>query len=252
MVLYNCNKCNKQFDHLGNYKKHIIKKKPCNNPNKNVSQPKHIIIKKTGIKKIPINYDETKDNCPYCYKLITKKNIIRHIKITCKKAPLKTKEQIELKSNLTNIKQEISKVKKNKYIICNFGYESTNHISKLTLLNILSKQCFNITDLLDAIYIDYPQNRCFYMPNLYKDFVYVLKNNKYLLFNINKHTIDLANKSMLKLKILCESFEIPIPIFIDNYINQDTSILHDDIYKKCKVFIKSNSTLFKNFIKENG
>ncbi len=257
MVLYECSKCNKVYNHLGNYKKHMLRKKDCGP--KQIIQPTDtstiqitpIAVKNyKHIKKTKEDY-ENKDNCPYCFKLLNKKNIIRHIKMACKNTPSKIKDKYILKTHLRNMKKEISKMQTKKTNIVNFGNETTTHITRSILLGILIKPQFNILNFLNLIYIDCPTNRNFYMANVYKDFVSVLKNNKICIVNLDKHIIDLANKMIILIRELCNSFGIIIPTFINIYLTKDNTIIHNDIYNKCKLFIKSNAIMFRYYIKEN-
>jgi len=67
MVEYNCDKCGKKFDHKGNYKRHLIKQKPCK-PIKKIDKPK-----------------KNKYQCKYCNKTYTRNDSLnRHQKSRCK------------------------------------------------------------------------------------------------------------------------------------------------------------------------
>ena len=86
MVLYICNNCNKKFNHLGNYKTHLNKKKVCK-----------ITIEKKNVSHIRDNRDN-KNVCKYCEKEYKHKcHLNRHLKTG------KNKEIYDIKENIYNL-----------------------------------------------------------------------------------------------------------------------------------------------------
>lgn len=103
MVEYTCHKCNKVFNHKGNFRKHIYKKISCNpelnenesaeswNEIESAQNPHKIIIKNEQQLQKPAKPTEFK--CVHCNKIFkTKSNMLRHIKKSCKIAGKKRTE----------------------------------------------------------------------------------------------------------------------------------------------------------------
>jgi hypothetical protein len=84
MVLYICEKCNKEFNRKSNYLCHLNKKISCTNSAQithNSAEITHIPIKNIS----EINNSKPDLSCKYCLKLFTRKDICkRHMEISCK------------------------------------------------------------------------------------------------------------------------------------------------------------------------
>jgi hypothetical protein len=89
MVLYECLKCNKEFDRKSNYNNHLNKKKSCNSPDNNnnnelngniINDISDVISHFTTIKN-----DVNENTCMYCETVFTRNNnLIRHLNGRCK------------------------------------------------------------------------------------------------------------------------------------------------------------------------
>lgn len=104
MVLYICEKCNKEFSKISHYKTHINKKIPCNNNSDKLLKPKK--IEKTN-----------KNECSHCLKIFSSKsNLSKHVKNNCK--IIKEKQKNTINNNINpNIKKIIKIIEQNDILI---------------------------------------------------------------------------------------------------------------------------------------
>ena len=119
MVLYICNKCNKNFSRKQSYEIHINRKIPCI-PENNINK---IIILEEKIKKLE---NENKNNFEEKIKLLEEKNLILHTQ-NCDKDKCLEKKDLEIKNLYKNIYSknsdiQIKKIQEYVYIIreCDF------------------------------------------------------------------------------------------------------------------------------------
>ena len=68
-ILYKCNECGKQYKHKNDYKKHLSRKKPCNNISRDIKTPP----------KINLLFECTECNQTF----ISKHNLDKHLLYSC-------------------------------------------------------------------------------------------------------------------------------------------------------------------------
>ena len=122
MVLYICNKCNKNFSRKQSYEIHINRKIPCI-PENNINK---IIILEENIKKLENQNTINKNNFEEKIKLLEDKNLILHTQNSDKDKSLEKKD-LEIKNLYKNIYSknsdiQIKKIQEYVYIIreCDF------------------------------------------------------------------------------------------------------------------------------------
>ena len=122
MVLYICNKCNKNFSRKQSYEIHINRKIPCI-PENNINK---IIILEENIKKLENQNTINKNNFEEKIKLLEEKNLILHTQNSDKDKSLEKKD-LEIKNLYKNIYSknsdiQIKKIQEYVYIIreCDF------------------------------------------------------------------------------------------------------------------------------------
>jgi hypothetical protein len=89
MVLYECSKCNKEFDRKSNYNNHLNKKKSCDSSdNNNINEMNENII--NDISDVLSHFTTVKNNvsentCIYCETIFSRtNNLLRHLNGKCK------------------------------------------------------------------------------------------------------------------------------------------------------------------------
>jgi len=236
MVLYKCEKCNKDFYQKSNYVTHINKKIPCNNniniedkckileyQNKNLIKENDIIKNKNLIleeenKKINELYNNLLDKC------------------------------IKNSTNTTNNTNTINNNNIINITLTNFGNEDCNILTNDEQLKILksNKQC--LTNLIKYLHTNdrLPEYKNICIKNLRSKGGYLYEGNKWLHCNFeNLLTILFKNKinDLEKIKSnneeLSDSYVQNIQKLIDNY--------DDDI----DLFIKNNKDNIINMLYNN-
>lgn len=164
MVEYKCKKCNKVFNHLGNYNSHLSRIFPCTDvkeeKKENNSQQK--------------NDDKNDMACRYCNKVFSRKDVChRHEKTNCKSKKLFENNEEEIKkSTVINNFQTVNNFQTINNIQQNFGYNPSQNInpfgkedvSFLThgiMKNILKNPDNGIPQLIRLIHFnpEVPQNQ---------------------------------------------------------------------------------------------
>jgi hypothetical protein len=159
MVLYNCEKCFKQFKQKSNYETHLNRKNPCKkikNPNESKMNPNESKMNPNESKMNPneskINPTEFNQNniikkeykCTYCTKFFSSNsNLYKHLKNICKIKKLDDSEKESIYQHLLNehlnIKNENENIKKELIEIKNKlskGSTVNNNINNGTINNI--------------------------------------------------------------------------------------------------------------------
>jgi uncharacterized C2H2 Zn-finger protein len=208
MVIYECEKCTKIFNHKGTYDRHLNKKNPCKITIKSsIIEP--IIEPIIESDKILIEYEEKSENnqCDKCLKIFYKKyNLMRHIsegrcrskddiiiqKVTIledtnKKLCEKLKEMETLikscsitnninknSNNTTNITNNTNNTQTNNVVNINvYGKEDISHISNETYKQIF-RRCKNSVPVYIKIKHfsdDKPENSNIYFSDIKSQYV---------------------------------------------------------------------------------
>ena len=212
MVLYRCNRCEKEFNQKSNYIFHINRKYPCkkitnnnlinddNNYNNNINNINN--LRALRIKVAPSctniapictkNTKNTKNNynnhkCSFCSYIFTRKSsLIRHLKNRCK-----IKNNIAI--NNVNITNNINMVNSNNRVINNtiklvkFGEEDLNKISDKVYKMILNKGFQSVPELIKQIHFNdnIPENHNMYISNTRSNNINVYDGDKFILMDQN-------------------------------------------------------------------
>lgn len=155
MVEYTCNRCNKKYNHKGEYARHISRKNPCKQDceSDNTHKIEHIGVKLAEISKVPQKLAELANSeinciCLFCNKILSDKyGLQRHLK-TCKEKKQKDKTEedkfkimiemiSELKKATSDQMNQIEELKKE--IITNSANKNSNVVN-----NIVNNQQNNI------------------------------------------------------------------------------------------------------------
>jgi len=163
MVEYKCKKCNKTFNHLGNYNSHINRIFSCSG---NKLNDKNCNIKEEN------KQDEL--TCRYCNKIFSRKDVcVRHEKSNCKKKKNETVIPDELKKPtvINNFKtinnfQTINNIQQNFNYQENsginpFGKEDVSFLTHNIMKNVLKNPDNGIPQLIRLIHFnpEIPQNQ---------------------------------------------------------------------------------------------
>ena len=167
-----CSFCNKYYKTKYTLLKHLNMKHP---KNKN-----ELIKKKSEILR-----------CNDCGKTFSRiDNLKRHREKYCKKESNKTViNNINITNNITNITNNtINNTINNttNITINNFGSENINDINDTEILKCISRCYSCIPKLFKLIHIDIPENRNLYLSNMKDSFLYLYKDNKWELYDLNK------------------------------------------------------------------
>lgn len=168
MVEYKCKKCNKVFNHLGNYNTHVMRLFPCNEKKDKKETPKENLNENIN--------DSSGLECKYCKKLFSRRDVCtRHEKHNCKNRKdiefEKNKEEF-LKQPVINNFQTVNNFNTINNFQQNFNYPSDTNlnpfgkedISFLThgiMKNILKNPDNGIPQLIRLIHFnpEIPQNQ---------------------------------------------------------------------------------------------
>ncbi len=185
MVEYKCKKCNKIFNHLGNYNSHIMRIYPCN--------PKTEINDKSNNSK---NLEENETQCKYCNKIFSRKDVcLRHEKSNCKNKKIieceKMKEEIKQtvinnfqtvnNFNTINNYQQNNNYNNSNININPFGKEDTSFLTHTVMKNILKNPDSGIPQLIRLIHFnpEIPQNQNVKMQNKKEPYVNVFNGQNW-------------------------------------------------------------------------
>jgi hypothetical protein len=273
MVRYICNKCNKEFDHKGNYYRHINRKRSCKSNNifkvvnkqKEQKEPKKVVdndlekikkllnlINNSDSENLSDNSsDYEKPQCKFCNIIFhNKSNLNRHLRKGCKdyydeeiKKKLREKDE-----EVEKLKKEIDKLKMSQHITNNINviaYNKTPDLSHLTnndYLKIMNKGFSSVPKLIEAIHYNpnKPENQNVYIPNIKNNYAMIWNGDKWNLGNQDEIIEDMYDD---KSNILIEKME---------EIEKVVSNKYPSVVKKFRRFIdgKDDDTI-KNKIKQD-
>jgi hypothetical protein len=270
MVRYTCYKCHKEFDHKGNYERHINRKRSCvshkNNNLNNINNKINDSIKEKKIKKILNLINNNSDSfdslsessleknlptCQYCNSIFhNKSNLNRHFKKGCKKYfEFEMKRKLEEKdAEVEKLKREVDKLKMSQHITNNINviaYNKTPDVSHLTnkdYVKIMNRGFSSVPKLIEAIHYnpDKPENQNVYIPNIKNNYAMVWNGDKWNLGNQDEIIDDMYDD---KSNLLIEKLEE-----LETVVNNK----YPSVVKKFKRFIDGkDDDMIKNKIKND-
>ena len=282
MVRYECYKCNKIFDHKGNYERHINRKRSCinNNKNKKLSENKEInneiydSLKDNDISKIKKllnllnNNSDSSDNfsdssleeneelkkkpvCKYCNTTFhNKSNLKRHIKKGCKNyyEEEMNRKLKEKNDKIEKLKEEVDKLKKSQHITNNINviaYNKTpdvSHLSNKDYLKIMNRGFSSVPKLIEAIHYN-PDK-----PENQNIYIPNIKNNYAMVWNGDKW--DLSHRD----EIIEDMYDDKSNFLIEKLeeFGDKVNTKYPNVVKKFKRFMAGKDDDFiKNKIKED-
>lgn len=170
MVEYKCKKCNKVFNHLGNYNSHIMRIFPCTEVKENIK-----VAPKKETVEIKIE-EENNLSCKYCKKIFSRRDVcLRHERSNCKNRKEMEEEnlseEIKKQTVINNFQtvnnfQTINNIQQNfnypqEPIINPFGKEDISFLTHGIMKNILKNPDCGIPQLIRLIHFnpEIPQNQ---------------------------------------------------------------------------------------------
>ena len=127
MVLYACEKCNKEFNRKSSYNNHLNKKNPCDKKVNDVTNKLNIIQnnpKKSKLIQNDINNDNIKTKCPQCSKIFsTVPNLNKHLKNSCK---IKKQNEIEKEQIFKKLLEQDNTINEQKKLINSILQQNKN------------------------------------------------------------------------------------------------------------------------------
>ena len=203
MVVYECERCHKKFNHKGNYNAHINRKKPCNISNK---ESKEVIVNS-------IIKESIDNKCMYCNQVFSRADSLkRHLLNYCenrnriimqnddlKKENEKLREEMEnfkKNSDAKTIINNVTKIENNNQMIINqniqnnininaFGKEKNDFISTEDLTSIVKHPENGIPKLIRMIHFNplYPENQNVKLKNKKEPYLNVFNGKQWELKN---------------------------------------------------------------------
>lgn len=258
-----CNRCKKEFKYPYMLKKHLMRKYPCKELEKNLPQLTSINLNLPQFTSIKLGVENKEFTvCDFCKENISRKNIRRHLRTKCMR--ISDKER-----NILIEKYNRHKKNKNKILIVNktvnninsnnttnitnnniivkinpFGQENTEFLKKEEIINIINRCYMAIPDLIKRIH-NRPENRNFFIPNFNKKImVYLNKKNELMYDDYSKVCEFLINKNILRLDKYFRKFENELKESIKNRMSKvvrenDNEELNEKYIEDIKFYLMS-------------
>lgn len=199
-MAYNCKMCDKTFDRIYNYERHMQRKKACNR------EPSRSREKLSDAVTGNLSIVDVINRCIFCKNECKKKNLCSHYRNSCKLIPeskrqffidkynndkrhINTKKIINntnngtINNNINNINNNNSNSNNNINITNNntvnlntFGNEDTSYLTQEDKLAILNKGYTFIQPALEAIYYKNKNNRTMFQQNKNKPYIHCLES----------------------------------------------------------------------------
>tara|TARA_B100001057_G_C22717573_1_gene898378 strand:+ start:293 stop:1213 length:921 start_codon:yes stop_codon:yes gene_type:complete len=275
-----CPKCNKEFKHPYLLKRHLNRKNPCKQVEKNLPQLTSINLNLPQLTSINLKKKRATNNtnmseenntlkkCLYCDKKYSSKNELRHFRTSCLKIPKDIKNEIIIKynkhkknKNNISIVSTINKDNSNNNIthITNYNLQNNNIVNNITnkievKVNPIGKEDMSFLTKDDKLKI---LNRIYNsIPELVKTIHNHPKNRNFYLPNLNKNIIACINNNneieyndydSICYQILQDNVDR-----IDELYNELESEINDSIKNKLENVIKKveNGELDTRYIKD--
>ena len=215
MVLYTCNRCNKNFYQKSNYVFHINRKYPCKKiniikdvNNNNINKNNKLFNDHTKIIEPKRTQNEPKMNlkkyrCNYCNNLFTtNSHLRRHEKNNCKilkeqkklnkkiiKLEIENKKLTKQITKINNINNNTinsnNKIINNNIKLVKFGDEDLNKISDKVYKMILNKGFQSVPELIKQIHFNnnIPENHNMYISNSRSNDINIYDGDKFVLID---------------------------------------------------------------------
>lgn len=179
MVTYECDKCNKSFNHKSDYNKHINRKIPCisnefiNMKNNKISELEQKIIE---LEKIMKDKDQ----------IILEKDRIIQENIRVYEKNIEILKQLQIEKNKPNIITNYNNCNNTSYnntiTIYNFGKENISELTDKEKLSILNSGNYCLTQLIKLIHNNdrLPHYKNIAITNCRDNNGFVIENNKWI------------------------------------------------------------------------
>jgi len=257
MVIYECDRCHKKFNHKQKYEIHLQRKNPC---------------------KICVKNDDLNDIvCENCGKTFARKDVLKkHLDKHCSG----TSTVKELLQQIKTLKSEVKDLKNTSQIITGnnnqiisgnntqifigndailklraFGDEDTSGVTQKEYLKFMQHGFRSIPELVETIHFDKnkPENHNVYIPNIREGYAMVHKGNNVWKLADKKQTIQSMcskNKDLLEEKLdefgdkLVEQTKTRFDKFIDDYDNDNKTVMKK-LTKEVGIVLTNNNELPK-------
>jgi len=257
MVIYKCHKCNKTFNHFGNFNTHLLRLFPCS--------PKNIETTPISTQPYPTP-DEL--SCQFCKKTFSRKDICkRHEKYNCK-----DKKNIEIEQKKKEILDELKKTKQTiinfqtvnnfqqniqnniqqnfNYPIHPFGKEDISFLSNSLMKTIFSNPDQGIPKLIRLIHFnpEIPQNHNVRLKNKKEPYLDVFNGHKWELRDKDDTIQDLITS---KKELADDYFENLLTQQDESIIQKQDNIINALTQKKYQTYTEAIDDYLNTIILDN-
>ena len=255
MVKYECSTCCKNFDHKGNFEKHINRLKPCTKINNVLAN-----INKNN---------ENINNCSWCNKqYVNKYSRLRH-ETTCVEKIKVDKEKLRIQlleeknKNLEDKLIELEQIIKQggipitqntqnnntnshntyniQHIVVNkHGYEDMSHLTDTQKINNLSKGFNSLPEYIKLKHFDpaHPENSNIYMPSLKSADVIIFDGKNWIADDSNDVIYHLIDNSKSEVGDNFKELKSKLPPIVKELYEKVLKNDNEDIFKTQKKLVK--------------